>query len=412
MVWLCLALIPASFLISFPLTALLVRLGHRLGTYDSAGVPGQVKALRRRVPNTGGIAIFWAIAAPMLLGLWFVSGIDASPDAEWRTDFPLIPADLHDHVAGIQQTTTPALVLLGSLLLLHVLGLSDDRRPMGPWIKLVVMAGPAVAVPLLTGTRLLELLDPHVGGAWLSIALTALWFLVVTNAMNFMDNMDGLSAGVAAAAGSCFLAATLVSGQWFVAACLALLVGACLGFLCFNSPRRGGGGARIFMGDGGSLVLGFLLAFLTTRTTYYVAPDALTLSPPHPLTPSSWYGVFMPLVVLAVPLYDFCSVVLIRLSQGRSPFVGDQQHLSHRLVNLGLSRGASVAVIWGLTAVTGISGIALASLRPWQAVLVGVQTVVILLVVALFEYSRRGNRGQGTGHREEGEETGAAAECP
>ncbi len=410
MVWLCLALIPASFLISFPLTAVLIRVGHRLGTFDSAGVPGQVKQ-RRRVPNTGGMAIFWAIALPMLAGLLLVWGIDASPDADWPTDVTFLPSDLHEHVAGIQQQTPLALLLLGSLLVLHVVGLIDDRRPLGPWVKLAIMAVPAFAVPILTDTRLLELLDGRVGGPWLSILVTGLWFIVVTNAMNFMDNMDGLSAGVAAVAGACFMAGTLTNPvpQWFVAACLALLVGACLGFLAFNGPRPGGGGAKIFMGDGGSLVLGFLLAFLTTRTTYYVGVTAP--ASPHSLG-SHWYGVFMPLVVLAVPLYDFVSVVLIRLSQGKSPFVGDQQHLSHRLVKLGLSRGGAVAVIWGLTAVTGISGIALASLQEWQAILVGVQTVVILLVVALFEYSRRGHRAQGTGHRDEGERTKAAPECP
>jgi UDP-GlcNAc:undecaprenyl-phosphate GlcNAc-1-phosphate transferase len=181
------------------------------------------------------------------------------------------------------------------------------------------------------------------------------------------------------------MAATLLNGQWFVGACLAMLVGSCLGFLAFNFPRRGG--ARIFMGDGGSLVLGFLLAFLTVRTTYYGRPTA-DGPPIAAITAGAWYGVFMPLVVLAVPLYDFVSVVLIRVSQGRSPFVGDQQHLSHRLVQHGLSKASAVAVIYGLTAITGISGISLGSLRPWQAVLVGVQTVLILLVAALFEYSR------------------------
>jgi UDP-GlcNAc:undecaprenyl-phosphate GlcNAc-1-phosphate transferase len=243
------------------------------------------------------------------------------------------------------------------------------------------MAAPAFLIPtLFPDNRLLTLLDQRAGGQWLSILITALWFLVVTNAMNFMDNMDGLSAGVAATAAAFFLIATQVNPvpQLFVGGCLALLIGACLGFLYFNYPRRGG--AKIFMGDGGSLVLGFTLAFLTVRTTYYKGESG-------PLA-GGWYGVFMPLVVLAVPIYDFVSVMCIRISQGRPPFVGDMQHLSHRLVRHGLSRRAAVAVIWGLTAITGIAGVSLGSLRPWQAVLVGVQTVLILLIAALFEYSR------------------------
>ena len=376
MVWLCLALIPASFAISFPLTAMLVRVGHRLRMYDSAGVTGQVKAPPRRVPNTGGVALFWSIALPIaavLVWVWFIVDTAGAPRG--------VTESVVAHAPGLRAQTPLALLVLGSMTLLHVLGVLDDRRPMGPWIKMTLMAIPALAIPAFSDTRLLTLLDARVGGPWLSILVTALWFLVVINAMNFMDNMDGLSAGVAAVAGACFLAATLVNGQWFVGACLALMVGACLGFLAFNAPRRGG--ARIFMGDGGSLVLGFLLAFLTTRTTYVVADAS-----PELAAPSAWYGVFMPLVVLAVPIYDFISVVTIRLSQGRSPFVGDMQHLSHRLLKLGLSRAAAVAVIWGLTAATGISGIALASLAPWQAILVGVQTVLILMVIALFEYAR------------------------
>jgi UDP-GlcNAc:undecaprenyl-phosphate GlcNAc-1-phosphate transferase len=376
--WLVLSLVPVAFAVSVPLTWLMVRLGHRLGTYDSPGVAGQVKAPRRRVPNTGGIAVFWAIAGPMLVGLGLVWSLSHQASA-----LPAFLEPIRAHVDGIQRETPLAGLVLACMAALHALGLIDDRRPLGPWLKLVLMVGAACAVPLLSkDTRLLTLLNAYVGGPWLSILITALWIVVVTNAMNFLDNMDGLSAGVAATAAGCFLAATMLSGQWFVGACLALLIGACLGFLVFNFPREGG--ARIFMGDGGSLVIGFLLAFLTVRTTYYGARGE------GPSAPGSggWYGVLMPLVVLAVPLYDFTSVVLIRLAQGRSPFVGDTQHLSHRLVHLGLSRRGAVAVIYGLTAITGIAGIALGSLAPWQALLVGVQTILTLLVIALFEYAR------------------------
>ncbi|MFN0132749.1 MAG: MraY family glycosyltransferase [Phycisphaerales bacterium] len=393
---LCLALIPIAFVLALPATAALIRLGHRLKTFDSQGVPGQIKASRRRVPNTGGIAIFWAIIAPILLGLALLANIDASPTAGWRDDFSFLPADLHEYVAGVQQQTPMALALLASLTLLHVLGLFDDRRPLGPWLKLAIMALPALAIPLLfPDTRLLTLLDPHVGGRWLSILITLLWFLVVTNAMNFMDNMDGLSAGVAAVASAFFLAATLTSGspQWFVAACLALVMGACLGFLCFNHPARGP--ARIYMGDGGSLVLGFLLAFLTIRTTYVpVQIEYLATAPPDATGPitqrtpaGAWYGLLMPLVVLAVPLYDFASVVVIRLSQGRSPFVGDTQHLSHRLVRRGLGTTAAVSVIHGLTAVTGAAGLVLGALRPALAIVIGLQVALILALIAVFEYA-------------------------
>lgn len=389
MILLILLLIPVALAVALPLTAVLVRLSHRWRMFDSAGVPGQVKAIRP-IPNTGGVAIFWGIALPILLGLAAVWWVDPAP-AGWLAQWS---PELAAHIPGMRAQTPLALALVGSMALLHLLGLIDDRRPLGPWLKLAIMAVPALAIPisselfphLFEPTRLLELLDDRFpawlgGGApWVSIGLTLLWILVVTNAVNFMDNMDGLSAGVAAIAGSCFLGAALVNQQWFVAAVLALLVGACAGFLVFNFPRRGSGGARVFMGDGGSLVLGFLLAFLTVRTTYYQGPAG-------PLG-GGWYAVFMPLVVLAVPIYDFVSVVSIRLSQRKSPFVGDMQHLSHRLVKLGLSRRSAVLVIYGLTAATGISGIVLGSLEPWQAVLVGIQIMVLLGVIALFEFAR------------------------
>lgn len=380
MVWLCLLLIPAAFVVSLPLTAVMIRLGHRLGTFDSPGVPGQDKAPRRKIPNTGGVAIFWALAIPIGLGLAFTQLFGTA--ADWPEALREWLGPLKEHMAGIRQQTPLAAVVLGSAGLLHGLGLIDDRRPMGPWVKLAVMALPPLAIVLLfPETRLLTLLDGRVGGPWLSMAITVVWFLVVTNALNFMDNMDGLSAGVAAIAGGCFLGAALLHRQWFVAAVLALVVGACVGFLVFNFRPQGG--AKIFMGDGGSLVLGFLLAFLTVRTTYVGAEPGNVNG-----LAGGWYGVFMPVVVLAVPIYDFVSVCSIRISQGRSPFVGDRQHLSHRLVKLGLSPARAVLVIYGLTAITGMSGVVLGSLRPWQAVVVGVQAIVILLVIASFEYSR------------------------
>lgn len=368
MIWLSLTLLLLALAISLPLTGLLVRLGHRYKTYDSVGTTGHAKTDLRAIPNTGGIAIFAGLALPLAAGLLLVKLGAASPPLEAL--IARVPA-LAEHLPGIARQTPAALTLLACLVILHLLGLIDDRRALGPWVKLVVMLGCATAMTLVTHSRLLTFLDPFVGGPWLSIACTILWIALVTNALNFIDNMDGLCAGVTTIAATCFLAATLLHGQWFVAATLALLVGATLGFLAFNLPP-----ARIFMGDGGSLIIGFTLAFLTVRTTYY-GTDAT----------GGWYGVFMPLAVLAVPLYDFASVSLVRLSQGKSPFKGDQQHLSHRLVLRGFTKPAAVGLICSLTAITGISGIILGSLEPWQAILVGLQIVIALLALAFAEHA-------------------------
>ena len=262
---------------------------------------------------------------------------------------------------------------------LHLMGLIDDWRSLNPWLKLAVQTATAVVMVVWFDVRLLTVLDDHLPlGAWPSTVATVLWIVTITNAINFLDNMDGLAGGVSAIAAGLFLAACIVNGQWFIAATLALLIGGLVGFLVFNFPP-----ARIFMGDGGSMVIGFLLAILTARTTYY-DPEQVD----YPLG-GGWYGVFMPLVVLAIPLYDLASVTLIRLGQGRSPLVGDQQHFSHRLVRRGLSARGAVVVIWVATGVTGIGGVALGRLEGWQAILVGVQTLLVLVMLALLEHASR-----------------------
>jgi UDP-GlcNAc:undecaprenyl-phosphate/decaprenyl-phosphate GlcNAc-1-phosphate transferase len=367
----------AALLMSVPLTWFMRWIGHRAGAHDTAPLPGQIKAPTRKVPNTGGVAIFLSIALPLLAG---VLAVRLLPDLL----ISLAPA-IRPHLPGLQDSSSGVLWFLATLTVMHLLGLVDDRRPLGPMLKLAIMLGAAGTLVFTTDSRLLTMADSYVGGPWLSILVTVLWVTIISNAMNFMDNMDGLTGGVAAIAGSFFLAAALVHQQWFIAAALALLVGACVGFLTLNFPSRLAGPdsrASIFMGDGGSLVVGFTLAFLTVRTTFIPTSAAGA-----PIT-NNWYGVLMPLLVLAVPLYDFTSVCIIRLRAGRSPFVGDLNHLSHRLHRLGLSRRDAVLVIYGLTAITSIGGVALRSLEPWQAVMVGGQTLLVLLILALFEARR------------------------
>lgn len=366
MVLVVLSLIAASFLIALPATWLAVVVGRKLGALDSAGVAGQVKLPPRRIPNTGGVAIFGAIMIPLLGAIAVVGLVPVDTFTGW-----LEP--VRAHLPGLATKRPAALTLAACLALLHLVGLFDDRRALGPRLKLVIMLGVAAATVWFSDTRLLTFLDSRVGGPWLSILVTVLWIVVVTNALNFLDNMDGLAGGVALIAAACFLAGALVQGQWFVAACLALLVGSLAGFLVFNFPP-----AKIFMGDGGSLVIGFLLAFLTVRTTYIGEGPAGT---------NAWYGVLMPVVVLAVPLYDFTTVTILRLSQGKSPMVGDLQHVSHRFVGRGMSKQSAVLVIWGLTACTGIAGIFLGSLEAWKAALVGIQVVMALVVLAAFEHA-------------------------
>jgi UDP-GlcNAc:undecaprenyl-phosphate GlcNAc-1-phosphate transferase len=244
--------------------------------------------------------------------------------------------------------------------------------------KLVLQMVPALALAWLAEVRPLVGLDGH--GPWgtvVSVTLGTLWMVAMANAMNFLDNMDGLAGGVGAIAASLFMAAAIVVEQWFVAGLFGLLAGSLIGFLAFNFLPSSG--ARIFMGDGGSQPLGLMLAALSLRLVFSDPSD------PDYALGTRGYGALAPLIVLAVPLYDLVATSAIRIRQGRSPFVGDQQHLSHRLVQRGFSRRGSVMLIWALAAVVGVGGVSLGSLAPWQATLVGVQTLLALGVLAAAE---------------------------
>jgi UDP-GlcNAc:undecaprenyl-phosphate GlcNAc-1-phosphate transferase len=355
-----------AFLIAAPLTAVLSRLGRRLGTLDSPGAAGHDKVLRE-VPNIGGISIVAATLLPVAGGLLLLT---AEPDSIVER---LPPLEGYRH--RVEAAIGPAWGLVACTLAIHLLGVWDDRRSLGPLMKLLVQAALAGVVAGLLDTRMLTMLDEWgVAGNLLSLALTVVWIVAVTNAINFLDNMDGLAGGIAAIAAAALLAATLLAEQWFVAAVLACLLGGLLGFLVFNVPP-----ARIFMGDGGSLPVGFLLATLALRTTYVDAAD------PEFALGGAWYGVFMPLLVLAIPLYDLVAVSVIRLREGHMPWVGDQRHLSHRLLLRGMTPWRAVLAIWALAAVLAVSGIVLGSLRPWQAVLVGGQALAALGVLAMLE---------------------------
>lgn len=375
-----------AFVLAVPLTVYARAMGNRLNAHDGAGVEGQVKAAARKVPNTGGVAVFGAVTLPLvafLIGMRF--GLDQKM-VEW------VPA-LAEHLDRVKDQAASYGWLLICLGALHVMGLIDDRRPLGAWPKLLVMAGCATAFVIFTDTRVLTLLDAHVGGSWLSMLVTVVWIVAVTNALNFIDNMDGLCGGVGAITASCFMASALVHRQWFVAGVLALLAGACLGFLVFNFPWRRP--ASVFLGDGGSLVVGFLLATMAIRITY--AKIGLNEVPADAVSDSGrWHAVLTPLVVLAVPLYDMLSVTFLRLRQGKSPFVGDLQHLSHRLhfggiggpsaEGKGLTKRDTVVIISGLTAITASGGVILPSLAPWAACVVFAQTVAALVLLGVWEY--------------------------
>jgi UDP-GlcNAc:undecaprenyl-phosphate GlcNAc-1-phosphate transferase len=360
-----LALGVTSFFISWLLTALMIRLAPRIGFVDK---PGLRKIHSNPKPLGGGIAMVWGIALPMLIGLAVVN----QADPKWLGSFaPHV--DVGALIMGARQQTRLSLALLGALLLLHGMGLVDDRKALGPLVKLAVqlVLAAAIVVPF-SEMRALTVLDQLGLGRWPSVLVTVLWIVAITNAFNFLDNMDGLSAGVAAVCATAFLVTAISIEQWFVAAALALLLGTSLGFLFWNLPP-----ARIFMGDSGSLVIGFVLGVLTIRTTYLRPGENFG---------AGWYSVLAPVIVLALPLYDLIVVSIIRLWRGKSPFVGDTNHFSHRLVARGMSRRTAVLCLYLITATTAVGAILLPHvLSTFAAMLIFIQTLLVLGVVALLE---------------------------
>jgi UDP-GlcNAc:undecaprenyl-phosphate GlcNAc-1-phosphate transferase len=354
----------ASFVLCWLLTLLMIRIAPALGLVDR---PGGHKVHEMPKPLGGGVAIFWSIAIVMLLGVAAVQFADGR-----ILSFYSNSQTMRDLIAGARSHVPLSLGLLGAMLAMHLMGMIDDRRALGALPKLLLQLLISGAVVLIFDMRALTALD-HLGlGRWPSVVITMMWIVAITNAFNFLDNMDGLSAGVAAVCTTAFLVTTLSIQQWFVAATLSMLLGSLLGFLIWNFPP-----ASIFMGDSGSLVIGFVLGVLTIRTTFLARGADFR---------AGWYGVLAPLIVMALPLYDLVVVSMIRLSRGKSPFVGDTNHFSHRLVARGMSRRTAVLCLYLVTAATSIAAILLPHVSgAWAAGLIFCQTLLVLSLVALLE---------------------------
>ena len=358
MTWAILCILPVSFAITWAGTWAVRWAAPRVGFVDR---PGGRKVHADAKPLGGGVAIFAGVVVPLLGALAALH----QPAVTGR--LALDPA----YVGGVAKETPMALGLVATLLVMHGLGLADDRRALGPYLKLGVQLAAIAAFVVGSDSRVLTFADRWGLGRVPSVVVTVVWIGAITNAFNFLDNMDGLSAGVGAVCTAAFLVAALTIQQWFVAAALAMLLGSLVGFLCFNFAP-----ASIFMGDSGSLLIGLLLGVLTVRTTYL--PKGRPWS-------QGWYAVFAPVIVLAVPLYDLVVVSAIRLARGKSPFVGDTNHFSHRLVARGMSRRTAVLCLYLITAATSVAAILLPHVGPAFAPLIFVQTVLILGVVGLLE---------------------------
>ena len=269
------------------------------------------------------------------------------------------------HKVGFLDKLDELIVVLLISLVLFILGLLDDKKRLSPVTKLAVQFAAAIIAAGFADIRVELFIENKI----ITSLLSAVWIVLIINVFNFLDNMDGASAGIAVLVSLLLFTAAALSGQVFVGGLALVFIGSALGFLVFNFPP-----AKIFMGDAGSFVVGFFVALLTLRTTYY-----------HEACNGQWYAVLMPLIVMSVPLYDFISVTALRISQGKSPFVGDTQHFSHRLKKHGLSDTQTVLTLYLATLCTGLGATFLYQVDLVGAILILTQTFMILAIIAVFE---------------------------
>jgi len=358
----------SGLVVSTVVTGVVRRMAPRWGLIDK---PDARKKHSVPTPLGGGLGIACGVLLPLVAvqaALWLVSR--GSLPAEW------VPSELVAHLAGASLRSAQLWAIVAAGLVIAALGLMDDVSALAWHYRLAVQL--VVACGLVAGGVRATL---FVGVPWFGWVATVLWIVVLTNAFNFLDNMDGLSAGIGLIAAAIFAAIMLwgtAQPHLFVAGFLLLLAGSLAGFLFFNWPP-----AKIFMGDTGSCLIGLWLACMTVVGTFYDYRQTGT------------HVILAPLCVLAVPLYDFSSVVLIRLSQKRSPFHADNCHFSHRLVELGMTRPQAVLTIHLITLTTGLGGVLLYQVKGWPgAIAVMVLVVCMLAVIALLETAARAAKGE------------------
>jgi UDP-GlcNAc:undecaprenyl-phosphate GlcNAc-1-phosphate transferase len=366
--WFILAAVAPSLIVAFASAFLVRRWAPRCGLVDK---PNARKVHTTPTPLGGGLAIWLGVFLPLLvgqMGLWLVTS--GRIDATWLPEFA------RTHLGGLAAKSQGLWVLLGAATVMTLVGLIDDRWGLGWKIRLAIQFAVAAVCVTWQDWRLTVFINQPVI-TWL---LSVVWIVGLVNSFNMLDNMDGLSAGIAVIAAGLLAAVMLTTPapdtggpQLFVGGFLLVLVGALLGFLWHNRPV-----AKLFMGDAGSYFVGFCIAVTTLLATYASYESA------------SRHTVLAPLCVLAVPLYDMVTVLWIRLREGRSPFQADKSHFSHRLVELGLTKGQAVLTIYLTTATCGLGALLLPRVSLFGAFVIFLQIVCVLLLIAILETKGRG----------------------
>ena len=314
--------------VSFASTPMVKALAYKVGAID---VPKDNRRMHKvPIPRLGGLAIFLAFLLSTL-----------------------IFADIDRQMRGI---------LLGAIMIV-VLGVMDDIMALKALPKLFVQIV-AAGVAVYYGCRIQFLSNPNVFSdmtyvnlGWLSVPITIIWIVAITNAVNFIDGLDGLAVGVSAISTASITVIALLVAETNVAIVLAALFGACLGFIPYNMNP-----AKIFMGDTGATFLGYILATLSVTGLFKM------------------YAIIsfaVPFLILGVPIFDICFAFLRRIAKGQNPMKADRGHVHHRLIDMGFSQKQAVAISYMLAAILGLAAVLLTTSGELKAlILIGAIFVV------------------------------------
>lgn len=323
-----------AFAVSFLMCPLVKSFAYKIGAID---VPKDNRRMHKKpVPRLGGLAIFLGFMVSILL---FV-----------RIDHQL---------RGI---------LLGASIIV-VLGVVDDMSPLRAYFKFCVQVAAAL-VAVFHGVVIEILSNPNVFANnpywelnWLSIPITVLWIVGITNAVNLIDGLDGLACGVSTISAVSMLVIALLVSEGAVALVMASLVGACLGFMPYNRNP-----AKMFMGDTGSTFLGYILATISIQGLF------------------KYYAIVsfaVPFLILGLPMFDTLFAIIRRLAHGQNPMAPDRGHIHHRLIDMGLNQKQAVAALYVISSILGLSAVVLTSSGAVKAML-----LLMALAVAAFLASR------------------------
>lgn len=322
-----------AFIVSFLASPVVKHFAYKVGAVD---VPKDNRRMHKKpIPRLGGLAIFFGFMFSILLFLKI--------NAQFRS------------------------ILLGAAIIV-VLGVVDDITPLPAKLKFVVQIVAAL-IPAMNGVVIRVLSNPNLlseNAYWnmgmLSIPVTVLWIVAITNAVNLIDGLDGLAIGVSAISATTVLIIALMVSEMQVAIAMAALVGACIGFMPYNINP-----AKMFMGDTGATFLGYILATMSIQGLF------------------KFYAVIsfaVPFLILGLPIFDTSFAFIRRIAHGQSPMQADRGHIHHRLIDMGLSQKQAVATLYVISAILGLSAVVLTTRGEEKAMLFFVALCVVAVVAA------------------------------